>query len=137
MEFWDGSGISWTICKQCAPCSRQITTSASHHSSFTGRMLFLTSNQQRQSTEDRDQENNRSQHKVKYHDIAGTWVCGGIERALEVNTKSHIMTPPVPGCVAAARCGSSSGAVAGTAAGWTASLDGSRALVKSRVLSLL
>ena len=76
MGFWDGSGISWTICKQCAPCSRQITTSTSHHSSFTGRMLFLTSNQQRQSTEDTDQENNRSQHKVTYHDTAGTWVCG-------------------------------------------------------------
>ena len=26
------SGISWTICKQCAPCSRQITTSTPHHS---------------------------------------------------------------------------------------------------------
>ena len=23
--FWDGSGISWTICKQSAPCSRQIS----------------------------------------------------------------------------------------------------------------
>jgi len=30
---------------------RQTTTPASHHSVFTGRMLFLTSNQQRQSTE--------------------------------------------------------------------------------------
>jgi len=27
MGFWDGSGISWTICKQSAPCSTQITTS--------------------------------------------------------------------------------------------------------------
>ena len=26
MGFWDGSGISWTICKQSAPRSRQITT---------------------------------------------------------------------------------------------------------------
>ena len=45
------SGISWTICKQSAPRSRQITTSTPHHSIFTGRMLFLTPNQQCQSTE--------------------------------------------------------------------------------------
>ena len=31
--FWDGSGISWTICKQSAPCSRQIITTP-HHSVF-------------------------------------------------------------------------------------------------------
>ena len=35
MGFWDGSGIRWTIRKQSAPCSRQITTSTRHHSSFT------------------------------------------------------------------------------------------------------
>ena len=40
------SGISWTICKQSAPRSRQITTPTPHHSIFTGRMLFLTSSQQ-------------------------------------------------------------------------------------------
>ena len=45
-----GSGISWTICKSFAPHSRQprqypITQF------FTGRMLFLTPNQQCQSTE--------------------------------------------------------------------------------------
>jgi len=44
------SGISWTICKQSAPCSRQITTPTPHHSMFTGRMLFLTPSQQYQST---------------------------------------------------------------------------------------
>jgi len=49
--FWDGSGISWTICKQFAPRSRQITTSTPHHSMFTGRTLFLTPNQQCQSTD--------------------------------------------------------------------------------------
>ena len=49
MEFWDGSGISWTICKQSAPHSIQITTSTLHHWIFTGRMLFLTPNQQCQS----------------------------------------------------------------------------------------
>jgi len=31
MGFWDGSGISWTICKQSAPRSRQITTPTPHH----------------------------------------------------------------------------------------------------------
>ena len=51
MGFWDGSGISWTICKQCAPCSKQITTPTPHRSIFTGRMLLLTPNQQSQSTE--------------------------------------------------------------------------------------
>jgi len=49
--FWDGSGISWAICKQSAPSCRQITTLTPHHSIVTGRMLFLTSNQRGQSTE--------------------------------------------------------------------------------------
>jgi len=47
----DGSGISWTIRKQSAPRSRQITTPTFHHSMFTGHVLILTPNQQRQSTE--------------------------------------------------------------------------------------
>jgi len=51
MGFWDGSGISWTICKQSAPRSRQITTPTRHNSIFTGWMLFLTPNQQHQSYE--------------------------------------------------------------------------------------
>jgi len=55
MAFWDGSGISWTIHKQSAPCSRQITTPTPRHSMFTGRMLFLTPNQQCQSTEGKKQ----------------------------------------------------------------------------------
>ena len=46
------SGISWTICKQSALSSRQITTPTPHHSMFTGRMLFLTPSQQCQSTGD-------------------------------------------------------------------------------------
>jgi len=29
-----GSGVSWTICKSFAPCSRQITMPAPHHSIF-------------------------------------------------------------------------------------------------------
>jgi len=50
-EIVSGSGISWAICKS-ASRSRQITMPAPHHSSvFTGRMPFLTPNQQRQSTE--------------------------------------------------------------------------------------
>jgi len=48
--FWDG-GISWTICKQPAPRSRQVTTPAPHHSTFTCQMLILTPNQTCQSTE--------------------------------------------------------------------------------------
>jgi len=35
------SGIGWTICKQSAPHSRQITTLTPHHSIFAGRMVFL------------------------------------------------------------------------------------------------
>jgi len=44
------SGISWTIFKQSAFCFRQIITPTPHHEIFTGRMLFLTPNQQCQST---------------------------------------------------------------------------------------
>ena len=51
MGFGDGSGNSWTICKQSAPRSRQKTTPTPHHSVSTGRMLSLTPNQQCQSTE--------------------------------------------------------------------------------------
>ena len=49
MGFGDGSGISWTICKQSALRSRQTTTPTPHYSMSTGRMLFLTPNQQCQS----------------------------------------------------------------------------------------
>jgi len=45
MGFGNGSGITWTICKQSAPRSRQITTSTPYHSIFTGQMLFMTPNQ--------------------------------------------------------------------------------------------
>jgi len=31
MTFWDGSVISWTMCKQGAPRSRQVTPPAPHH----------------------------------------------------------------------------------------------------------
>ena len=51
MGFWDGSGISGTICKQSAPLCEQITTPTPIHSIITGRMLFLMPNRQCQSTE--------------------------------------------------------------------------------------
>jgi len=51
MGFWDDNGISWTTCKKLALLFRQITTPPPHHSIFTGLMLFLTPNQQSQSTE--------------------------------------------------------------------------------------
>jgi len=50
-ETVSGSGISWAIWKS-APCSRQTTTPAPHHSVFTGRIPILQPNQQRQRTED-------------------------------------------------------------------------------------
>ena len=49
-ETVSGNAISWAMCKS-ASRSRQITTTAPHHSVFTGRMPFLPSNQQCQSTE--------------------------------------------------------------------------------------
>ena len=42
MSLGNGSNVSWTICKQCAPHSRQITTPTPHSSIFTGWMFFLT-----------------------------------------------------------------------------------------------
>ena len=54
MRFQDGSGISWTICKQSAPCSTEITTPTVQHlitQFFADWMLFLTPNQQCHSTE--------------------------------------------------------------------------------------
>ena len=57
---WGCSGISWTICKQSAPHSRQITTPAPLQSIFPGRMVFLTTNQQCQSTEGKVQHEART-----------------------------------------------------------------------------
>jgi len=65
--FWDGSGISWTICKQSAPRSRQITTPTPHHSMITGRMLFLAPNQQHQSTEGKGIYNSIKKQRQFYH----------------------------------------------------------------------
>jgi len=45
-------GWQWhQLIKSFAPRSRQIATPVPHHSVFTGRMPFLSPNQQRQSTE--------------------------------------------------------------------------------------
>jgi len=44
--------------QQSAPCSTQTTTPTPHHSIFTGWMLVLTPNQQRQSTEGKINNNN-------------------------------------------------------------------------------
>jgi len=49
-EAVSGSGISWALFKS-ASHSRQITTPAPTALFFTGRMLFLPPNQQRQSTD--------------------------------------------------------------------------------------
>ena len=59
-EMMGGSGISWTICKSFAPHSRQITTAVPHHSIIMGWMLFLTPNQQCQSTEGEIGHNNHN-----------------------------------------------------------------------------
>ena len=52
-EIVSGSGICWAICKY-APHPRQPRQHPTTQFFFTGRMPFLTPNQQRQSTEDRD-----------------------------------------------------------------------------------
>ena len=51
-RWWggSGSGIGCTTYKSFPPRSRQITMPAAHHSVYTGWMLCLPPNQQRQST---------------------------------------------------------------------------------------
>jgi len=49
--FEDGSGIGLTVFKQHALHSKQIAMPTPHHSIFIGWMLFLTPNQQCQSSE--------------------------------------------------------------------------------------
>ena len=49
-ETVSSSGVSCAICKS-APCSRQITVPAPHHSFFIGWLPLLPPNQQHQSTE--------------------------------------------------------------------------------------
>ena len=58
------SDISWSICAQSAPHSRQTTTPTPHHSIITGQMLFLPPNQQRQNTEGNDAVYQRRENKI-------------------------------------------------------------------------
>ena len=51
MGFWDAVASAGPYAGQAAPRCREITTPTPHHSIFTGQMLFLTPNQQCQSTE--------------------------------------------------------------------------------------
>jgi len=72
-------GISWTRCKQSAPCFSQITTPTPHHSIFTDRMLFLTPNQLCQSTEGID--NNCNTHTQPFNGLlSGTTRVGRYQK---------------------------------------------------------
>jgi len=83
------SGISWTICKQYAPRSRHIIMPTPHHSIFTRWMLFLTPNQQYQSTKGSQRHKTANeimqQIKVKTNWSAIVYYCNDIS----VNT-AHI-----------------------------------------------
>jgi len=59
-------GISYTTCKQSAPCSRQTTTPTPHQSIFTGWMLFVMPNQQCQSTEGTVRANSKHECSSSY-----------------------------------------------------------------------
>ena len=115
--FWDGSSISWTICKQSAPCSRQITTPTPHHSMFTGRTLFLTPNQQCQSTDGqnlhsdwliflgliKDKMRSLPQHAAQYLAIqsaAGSRAAGETAAAdcLAIHTQRSVTRQPATAC---------------------------------------
>ena len=65
MGFWDGNGISWKICKQSI-CTSLHTDNHTDTQFFTGRMLFLTPNQQCQSTEGTDLSECGRYHKQCY-----------------------------------------------------------------------
>ena len=71
-ETVSGSGTSWAICKS-APCFRQTTTPAPHHSVFTGQMPFLPPNQQRQSTEGKWNVWNAKQPKLAVRTLHWRW----------------------------------------------------------------
>jgi len=49
--WWQWHQLDHMKSKSSAPCSRQTTTPAPHHSVFTAPMLFLTPSQQCQNTE--------------------------------------------------------------------------------------
>jgi len=86
MGFWDGSGISWTICKQSAPRPGQVTTTTPHHSMFTGRMLFLAPNKQCQSTEGRGAEQQMALINKAVIDCSGVRRPDGTDRRTDRRT---------------------------------------------------
>jgi len=51
MGFWDAEVSAGPYANNLHLAPRHITTPTPHHSIFTGQMLFLMPNQQRQSTE--------------------------------------------------------------------------------------
>jgi len=91
--FWMQCGISWTICKQSAPRSRQIITPTPHHSIFTGRMFFLAPNQQCQSTERNKPQmtdmlciacgSRSADGRWGGCDLVGLWVCLFVRNLIE------------------------------------------------------
>jgi len=82
IQLLDGSGISWTTCKQSAPRSRQITTPTPQHSIFTGRMLFLTPNQQCQILKVHYLAGNCHAFNVLTSNIAMTLFCRALQDIL-------------------------------------------------------
>ena len=74
-ETVSGSGIRWAICKS-APRSRQITMPAPATQFFTGRMPFLPSNQQRQSTECSEMQKIIKASKMMRVDVQSLCSCG-------------------------------------------------------------
>ena len=104
-----GTGISWVICKQSAPRSRQITTPAPHHSVFTGWMPFLPPNQHCQSTEGsvnnvklQQQKQNlcntpgQNRSKSSFHQWLPSLVpLSAQQHSLHHNTPAHEYTPAI------------------------------------------
>jgi len=89
LDFTEARGSEWQWhqlghMQVCTPRSRQITTPAPHHSVFTGRMPFLSPNQQRQSTEGHTNSTNptvisfaqttchSTRNKHKANDVSGS-----------------------------------------------------------------
>ena len=92
------NGISWTICKQSSPRSGQITTPTPHHSISTGRMLFLTPNQQCQSTEGSSwyQKGKTNLDFTEARDSEWQWhQLGRMQVCTLLQTDNHASTPPL------------------------------------------
>jgi len=65
MGFRDALASATPHANQSAPCSRQTTTPTPHQSIFTGWMLFVTPNQQRQSTVGKDSRHCETKNGIK------------------------------------------------------------------------